>query len=312
LSIFGQSRAEAEIARSTIMPSRVRIYTDPACVWSWGSEPALRRLLWEFDGELVITWVMGGLARSYGSGYRDSAGRIGSGPDCFADLISHWLDVAAGTGMPCDPRIWTESPLASTYPACQATKAAAEQGSEAGYRYLRRLREGIMAGRRKLDHMDALLAEAGPAGLDRARFEIDIRSNAIIEAFGADLEEVRDIPAAAREAGAVSVTEGRERISFPSLAFIGENGERTWSCGSESFDPGALRDAAVAAGAKQVNEGSLEPLDAVARFGTCATRELQELAGRPRPVVEAELWGLARDWKLKPTSALTGTLWELA
>jgi hypothetical protein len=28
-------------------------------------------------------------------------------------------------------------------------------------------------------------------------------------------------------------------------------------------------------------------------------------------VVEAELWELAREWKLKPIGALTGTLWEL-
>lgn len=294
------------------MPARVRFYTDPVCTWSWGAEPAVRRLLWEFDGELEVAWVMGGLARRYGSGYRDSAGRIGTGPDCFADLISHWLDVAAATRMPCDPRIWTESPLASTYPACQAVKAAAEQGWEAGYRYLRRLREGIMFERRKLDHIDALLAEAGPAGLDRERFEIDVRSNAILEAFGADLEEVREIPAEARDAGALSQTEGRERISFPSLAFVGDGGERNWFLGSDSFEPQALRNAALAAGARQVNAGALEPLDAMARFGTCATRELEELAGRPRPVLEAELWGLARDWKLKPSSALTGTLWELA
>lgn len=294
------------------MPAQIRFLTDPACPWSWGAEPALRRLMWEFDGELEITWVMGGLARRFDSRYRDSAARIGSGPDCYADLISHWLDVAAATGMPCDPRIWTESPLVSTYPACQAVTAASEQGSAAGYRYLRRLREGIMVGRRKLDHMDALLAEAGPAGLDRERFEIDLRSNASLEAFGADLEEVRDVSAEAREAGAVSETEGRERMSFPSLAFVGAGGKRDWFLGSESFDARALRDAAIAAGARQVTEGALEPLDAIARFGSCATLELEELAGRPRPVIEAELWGLARDWKLMPIGVLTGTLWELA
>ena len=61
-----------------------------------------------------------------------------------------------------------------------------------------------------------------------------------------------------------------------------------------------------------MNEGSLEPLDAIRRFGRCATRELEVLAARPRPVVEAELWALARDWELKPVSALTGTIWERA
>lgn len=294
-----------------MMTVQVRFYTDPVCSWSWMAEPALRRVMWEFDGELEFVWVMGGLARRYGSGYRDGQSGVGSGPDCFADLISHWLDVAAEGLMPTDPRIWTESPLASSYPACQAVKAASEQGWEAGYRYLRRLREGIMFERRKLDHADSLIAAAGRARVDRARFEVDLRSHAITEAFGADLDEVRNPPEEAREAGAVHRTEGHERISFPSALFIAENGERHGVWGMGGSYP-ALREAALAAGATQVNEGPLEPIGAIRHFGRCATRELEVLADRPGPVVQAELWALARDWKLKPVSALTGTIWELA
>jgi putative protein-disulfide isomerase len=294
------------------MPAQVRFYSDPACGWSWAAEPALRRLLWEFDGELEFAWVMGGLARRYGSDYRDDEGGIGNGPDCFADLISHWLDIAAAGEMAMDPRIWTESPLSSTYPACQAVKAACEQGWEVGYRYLRRVREGIMFERRKLDHPESLLAVAAEVrGLDRRRFEIDLFSEAITEAFAADLEEVRDPPTAAREAGAVRRTEGRERIGFPSAVFSGEDGSRHGVWGAARSHP-ALREAALAAGAEQVNEGELTPLDAIRRFGRCATRELEVLCERPRPLVEAELWALARDWKLKPVPALTGTLWEPA
>jgi predicted DsbA family dithiol-disulfide isomerase len=298
-------------ATTRMMPVQVRFYTDPACPWSWAAEPALRRLMWEFEEELEFVWVMGGLARRYGREYRDEEGRIGQGPDCFADLISHWLEVAADGRMPTDPRIWTESPLTSTYPACQAVKAASEQGADAAYRYLRRLREGIMFERRKLDHLDSLIAAAGPAGLDRERFEVDLRSHAITEAFGADLDQIRDPPQEARDAGAVRHTEGHERIAFPSALFIGEDGNRhgVWRFARSQT---ALREAALAAGAKQVNQGSLEPLDAIHRFGRCATLELEVLAERPQPVVEAELWGLARDWKLKPVPALTGTIWELA
>jgi predicted DsbA family dithiol-disulfide isomerase len=293
------------------MPPQVRFYSDPACPWSWAAEPALRRLLWEFDGELEFVWVMGGLARSYGRDYRDEEGGIGQGPDCFADLISHWLDVTAASEMPMDPRIWTEAPLSSTYPACQAVKAACEQGWEAGYRYLRQVREGIMFERRKLDHPEALLAAAGPARLDRRRFEIDLFSEAITEAFAADLDEVRDVPPEAREAGAVRRTEGKERIAFPSALFIGEDGSRHGAWGTARSHP-ALREAALAAGARQVNEGELAPLEAIRRFGRCATRELEVLCERARPVVEAELWALGRDWKLKPVTALTGTLWDPA
>ena len=283
-----------------MMTVQVRFYTDPACPWSWAAEPAVRRLMWEFEEELEFSWVMGGLARSY-----ERANLL--------DVVSQWLVDAAEGGMPCDPRIWTENPLESTYPACQAVKAAAEQGPQAAYRYLRTLREGIMFERRKLDHAEALIAAAGQSGIDRPRFEIDLRSHAITESFGADLEEVRNPPEEAREAGAIHrSSKGRERISFPSAVFVGEDGSRRGVWGSDSADLEKMRQGAWAAGAKQVNEGSLEPLDAIRRFGRCATRELEVLAALPRPVVEAELWALARDWKLKPVSALTGTIWERA
>jgi predicted DsbA family dithiol-disulfide isomerase len=283
-----------------MMTVQVRFYTDPACPWSWAGEPALRRLMWEFEDELEFVWVMGGLARSY-----ERANLL--------EVVSQWLVDAAEGGMPNDPRIWTQNPLDSTYPACQATKAAAEQGPQAAYRYLRALREGIMFERRKLDHADSLIDAAGRAGIDRQRFEVDLRSHAITEAFGADLDEVRDPPQEARDAGAIHrSSKGRERISFPSALFIAEDGSRHGVWGNDAVDVEKMREAASAAGAKQVNEGSLEPLDAIGRFGRCATREMEVLTGRPRPVIEAELWALARDWKLKPVPALTGTIWEPA
>ena len=288
----------------------VRYQTDPACSWSWGSEPKLRKLAWEFGEELRFRWVMGGLARQYGSEYRDEEGSIGSGADCFGDLMAHWLDVADETGMPCDPRIWTQNPISSTYPACMAVKAAGEQGPELEGRYLRRLREGLMVERRKLDTAEALIAEAGPAGLDVERFRIDVYSEAITEKFAADLDEVRTIPGEAREQDQVKETEGTERLPFPSLVFIAAGGERHAVWGWQPYE--AYREAARAAGAQPVNDGPLEPLDAVSRFGCLATRELEVLADRPRPLLEAELWRLASEWKLKPVVALTGTFWEAA
>ncbi|MFN8160373.1 MAG: DsbA family protein [Solirubrobacterales bacterium] len=292
------------------MSVEVRYYTDPACSWSWGAEPKLRRLIWEFEGELDFDWVMGGLARSYGRDYRDEEGSIGTGPDCFADLMAHWLDVGAETGMPCDPRIWTEAPISSTYPACMAVKAACEQGPEAGYRYLRRVREGIMCERRKLDTTEALVAEAAPAGLDVPRFRIDLDSHAILEAFSEDLDEVRDVPAEAREAGKVRRTEGSERVTFPSAVFTGPDGARHGVWGWQPLE--AYRGAALAAGARPVNEGPLDPMDAVERFGRITTTEAEVLAQRPGPPICAELWALASEWRLRPVRALTGTIWEKA
>src|SRR2546428_5246011 len=39
------------------MTVEVRHCSEPACSWSWGPEPKLRRPTWEFGAELRFTWV---------------------------------------------------------------------------------------------------------------------------------------------------------------------------------------------------------------------------------------------------------------
>ena len=118
--------------------------------------------------------------------------RRASGPDGYTRPCSCTGSTqAAESRMPMDPRIWSEGPIRSTFPACMAVKAAAEQGPEAAERYLRAVREGLMCFRRKLDSAEPLVEVAREAGLDVRRFRVDVQSNAIVEAFGADLEETR-------------------------------------------------------------------------------------------------------------------------
>jgi hypothetical protein len=212
--------------------------------------------------------------------------------------------------MPIDARLWSQNPIASTYPACQAVKAAEEQGERAAYRYLRRLREGLLTERKKLDHLEALIGEAGSAGMEVERFRIDLSSHAITEAFATDLDEVRDVPDEARAAGQVKQTEGRERVAFPSVVFVAEDGSRRGVWGWQPYGP--YREAAIAAGARVVEERRPDSIEALERFGRCATRELEELTGKPPPVLGAELWTLAREWKVQAVPMLGGTMWELA
>ncbi|MGH2763674.1 MAG: DsbA family protein [Thermoleophilaceae bacterium] len=256
------------------MPVRVRLHTDPACPASWAAEPALRRLWLKFGADLSITYVMGGLAREYGPPHEAR--------------VAEWLDHADRSGMPFDPRLWTEGPIRSTYPACMAVKAAAEQGPEAEARYLRALREGLMCLRRKLDAKEALVEEVRGAGLDVARFRNDLDSHAIVEAFGADLEATR---AASRE--------------LPFLVIEGED-ERALGPGDD------LQAALVEAGARAAKDPPLDPLAALRRFGRMATAEIEAVCDLPGPRARAELWRLAADWRIKPLRVLTGTLWELA
>jgi putative protein-disulfide isomerase len=268
------------------------------CVWSWGTEPKLRRLLWEIGDQLDVRWVMGGMARDIGDEQVDRYRRV-------------WLDAAAESGMPVDPRLWTQGGIASTYPACQAVVAACEQGAEAAGRYLRLVREGLMYERRRLDHPDALIALAGPSGLDVSRFEIDLRSNAIMEAFAAHLDEARRIPEQAKAENATGCTGPIERVTFPSVTFVDSGGGRHGVYGWQPYE--LYTEAAAAAGVTMpATVDRPDPLAVIERLGRSATREIEEVTGRPRVVVEAELWALAREWRLKPVTALTGTLWERA
>jgi putative protein-disulfide isomerase len=228
----------------------------------------------EFGGDLSITYVMGGLARRF--------------EDPAAQIVA-WLEAAARSRMPVDPRLWAEAPLSSSYPACMAVKAAGEQGPEAASRYLRALREGLFCFRRKLDAVEALVEEARGAGLDAARFRVDLESNATVEAFGADLEETRS-------AG----------VSLPSLTFEGAppvSGESPYS---------DWRAAALAAGATPVTQPPPSVLEAVVRFGRTASIEVETVCELPGPVAELSLWQLASEWRIRPVRVLTGALWEPA
>lgn len=260
----------------------------------------------EFGDDLEWTFAMGGLAREYGAdaGWGPGGGRAG--------MAQAWLEATAESGMPTDPLAWAEAPLSSTYPACMAVKAAQEQGRDAAYRYLRSLREGIVCRRRKLDTTEALVEQARATSLDAERFRVDLGSHAIVEAFGADLEQARDVPDVVRAADKVrcSAAVGEERVPFPTLRFEGDDGDPRWTCGMRPLD--FVREQALAAGAKPTGEPRPSVLEAVQRFGTIAAVEVAAVCDLPLPRAESELAQLALDWRIRPISVLAGKLWELA
>jgi predicted DsbA family dithiol-disulfide isomerase len=262
-------------------PIRVSYFTDPACPWSWAAEPALRGLQALFGADLEITYIMGGLAREFRRP---------------VETAHHVLDAAAASAMPVDPRLWLDHPPASSYPACLAVKAAAEQRLDGPY--LRAVREGLMARRRKLDGPDALtdVARAVP-GLDVERFSIDLRSNAIVEAFGADLDRAREAALA-----------GEPRVAFPSFRVTAPDGGEHWV--RDRWEPAPLREAALAAGGEPAAPPGVE--EALRRFGAMATPEVAAACDLPGPRAAAELWRLASEWRLRPERLLGGELWTVA
>lgn len=264
-------------------------YTDPACPWSWAAEPAMRCLVHEFGSGLRLRYVMAGMAREFGD------------PE---PLARSCVEAGLASGMPVDPRIWWEGAPRSSYPAGIAVKAAAEQGREGPY--LRRLREGLLCRRRKLDNVEALVQEArGISGIDVERFRIDCGSHALLEAFGADLELGRAVPEEHHG-------EGAGRVKLPSVEFRGLDGAVHGVYGPSSYE--ALRAAALAAGAVAgVSPGGPLTLEqALRHWGSMATVEVAAVCSLPGPRAPAALWQAALEWRVKAEQVGTGELWTLA
>jgi len=266
---------------------RVSYYTDPACPWSWALEPAFRKLRHELGDSLEVTYVMAGMAREFGQPL---------------ELIEESLAAAEQSGMPVDPRLWLDDPPRSSHPACIAVKAAAEQGDPAPY--LRQLREAFMCRRRRLDSAEALLDEARSLhSMNVERFRIDLVSHAILEAFGADLERARAVPAEHH-------APGTDRARLPSLEFRGADGQIRGVYGFADYEQ--LRAAATAAGAAPSPSQKPSVEEALRRVGPMSTAEVAAVCDLPGPRAPAELWQLAADWRVRPERLGSGELWTLA
>jgi predicted DsbA family dithiol-disulfide isomerase len=264
-------------------------YTDPACPWSWALEPALRKLGQELAGSLSVTYVMCGMAREFGDPI---------------PLVAELLEAGDRSGMPVDARLWLAAPPRSSHPACLAVKAVAEQADPGPY--LRRLREGLMCRRRKLDSVDALIEEARAVpGLDLDKLRLAFGSHAIVEAFGADLDRAAAVPAEHHAAGT-------GRVKLPSVEFLGPDGVAHGVYGPSDY--ASLAAAAIAAGAAPAPSAGAPPSieDALRRFGSMATAEVAAVCDLPGPRAPAELWRLATEWRVRPDRVGSGELWTVA
>ena len=259
-------------------------FTDPYCPWCWAVEPHLRRLAVDFDDQVPVTFVIGGLAARFGDTRRWAVACV---------------EAAEASGMPVDPRIYLEDPPSSSHPAGLAVAAVSEQRDPAAY--LRRLRESILLERRRMDNAPALLEAAREAGgLDLERLRIDFGSNAIVERFGAQLARSRAVDAAHHEPGT-------DRVRLPSIEFSGADGTVHGVYGYAPYE--RWRAAAVAAGAVP-GDGRPTVEEAVRRFGTPATAEVAAACDLAGPRAPAELWRLALEWRLTPRRVPGGELWR--
>ena len=168
----------------------IEYYTDPLCCWSWALEPAWRRLRFEFGDQISWRYRFGGMIANWRS-FSDPLNNV----DSAAQMGPYWYQMRLEHQVVVDERIWAEDPPASSYPASVACMAGERQGSEAGERYLRRVREAAMLERRNVAQRDVLLELAteleDAGGLEREQFERDLASEAALWSFRDDVKEAR-------------------------------------------------------------------------------------------------------------------------
>ena len=182
--------------------------------------------------------------------------------------------------MPVDARLWLGGAAGrapSSYPACLAVKAAAEQGLDGPV--LRAPARGLPGRPPRAGHDGRARWRPSAAcpGSTSHRFAVDLRSNAIVEAFGADLDVARE----------------RE----PAAAVLARRRAGGWRARPASR---ALREAALRGGRRAAPARCRRPRRRVRRLGRVATAEVAAACDLPGPRAPAELWRLASEWRVRP------------
>lgn len=197
-------------------------FTDPACTWCWGSEPALRKLENLYEGNLEVNFIMGGLVKDIRN-FRDEMNNIGGDlADVNAQIASHWIEASSKHGMPVEPKgfnLFTEE-NPSTYPMNIAYKAAQFQSEELAKKLLRRIRLSVECEARQANKIEVLIELAGECGLNIGKFITSMNDGTAEKAFYEDLE----------------LTRSYRVHGFPSFLVRGSDGKEVMLRGFQSFD----------------------------------------------------------------------------
>ncbi|HEU4555082.1 MAG TPA: DsbA family protein [Chitinophaga sp.] len=208
--------------KQAIPPLQVTYYTDPLCCWSWAFEPVIQKLREGYGNSIAWRNCMGGMLSQWKS-YHDTLHAV-SRPIQMGPV---WMQARQLTGVTLNDSIWFSDPPASSYPACVAVKCAGLQSATAEELYLYKLRSAVMTAGKNIAKKEVLLALAGelaaeqPGCFNAEQFATELAGEAAINAFRADLQEVRY----------------RNITRFPSLLFVtGSNKKSLLLTGSHSYE----------------------------------------------------------------------------
>ncbi|RYL90266.1 DsbA family protein [Sporolactobacillus sp. THM19-2] len=150
-------------------------FIDPLCPECWGLEPAMKKFILEYHDYFKLRAVL--------TTKHDTANQYQFSQ--VKKMAESWDKCAHMTGMCCDSNVWLENPP-SPYAIAIAIKAAEFQGSTAGNRFLRRIREQVFLEKKGLNRFEELQDVARLAKLNVEEFSNDFHSCRSIKALQAD------------------------------------------------------------------------------------------------------------------------------
>lgn len=164
---------------------KIIYFTDPICSTCWTIQPQLRKLKMDYGKNIQFRYVMGGLLPSWENFYR-------GGIRNPSDVVEHWSQVSAESGMPIDSSVWIHDPLDSSFPPSIAFKAAQLQDLDKAILFLRKINEIVFLKRGNIANPEVIKEAAYESGLDAARLLRDLEKRAK-ELFFEDLKFTKEM-----------------------------------------------------------------------------------------------------------------------
>ncbi|HET7629734.1 MAG TPA: ClpXP adapter SpxH family protein [Bacillales bacterium] len=164
-------------------PIEIYAFIDPACPNCWGLEPIIKKLTIQYGQYFKFRYVLGGTLNTLN--VLESKTKN--------EKAEQWEQISRRYGMPCNGDVWLEQSIKSTFPAVIAVKAAELQGKQAGFRYLRKLREAFFLKKQNISEESALLRCAEETNLDLDEFKRDIQGQGAVKAYQCDMKTTREM-----------------------------------------------------------------------------------------------------------------------
>lgn len=164
-------------------------FTDPVCIWCWGTEPIFRALETHYPDLVEFRYVMGGLVDDINN-FADPDNGIDAGAEgANEQIVEHWIEAVEVHGMPVKPEGFHlfSNEFPSTYPQNIAYKAAQIVDPGKADAYLRRIREATLTEAKVTGDVDVLIELACEVGLERVAFGKALKSKEAEQAFHEDL-----------------------------------------------------------------------------------------------------------------------------